>query len=196
MLKYLLFIGLAIAATQANAEVFKCKGADGKIQFSDTACKAGNRSEIVPDRAPVSSQQRREAQQRGQQMQDEAAALDGEKSAAQSPQHDQTQRQDANTERKAVRSKAAADDADAVDACVRDVERRGAAQNVKAEMIAACRTAGLVQRSTGLSSDAVSNCVRNVERTGASEEDKARQLATCHGGDVQPEPLPRASPGR
>lgn len=190
MLKTLLLVVMTITAAQATAEVFKCKGADGKIQFSDTACKAGNRSEVIPDRAPVTQQQHYEAQQRGQQMQNEAAALDGEKVAAQVSQQAQQQRQEAETERKLAASKAAVNDADAVAACVRDVERRGASQNVKAEMLAACRTAGLVQRTTGLSGDAVSNCVKNVERTGASEKEKARQLATCHGGDVQPEPIP------
>ena len=186
MLKSLLLVVMTIAATQANAEVFKCKGADGKVQFSDTACKAGSRSEVIPDRAPVTQQQQYEALQRGEQMQNEAAAVDGERAAARASQ----QAQDADAERKLAVSKAASNDTDAVAACVRDVERRGASQNVKAEMLAACRTAGLVQRSTGISGDAVSNCVKNVERTGASEKEKARQLALCHGGDVQPEPIP------
>lgn len=191
MLKYLLFVVVAVAATQANAEIFKCKAADGKIQFSDTACKAGNRSEAIPDRSPLTEQQQYEAQRRGQQMQSEAAALDAEKAAAQAAQQAQQQRQETETGRKSAVSKAAANDADAVAACVRDVERRAASPNVKAEMLAACRTAGLVQHATGISSEAVSNCVKNVERTGASEKEKTRQLAICHGGDVPPEPYRR-----
>jgi len=189
MLKYLLLSVVAIAVTQVDADVFKCIGADGKIQFSDTACKAGNRSEVIPDRAPVTQQQQYEAQQRGQQMQNDAAALDGEKATAQASQQAKQQRQEVETERKLAVSKAASNDADAVAACVQDVERHGASPNVKAEMLAACRTAGLVQRSTGISGEAVSNCVKSVERTGASEKEKARQLASCHGADVQPEPI-------
>lgn len=190
MLKYFLVMVVTLVVTDVNAQVFKCKGADGKTQFSDTACKTGNQSEVVPDRAPVTQQQRFEALQRGQQMQNEAAALDGEKSAAQAAHQSAQQRKESDAAKQVASSQAASSDADAVASCVRDVERRGASQNVKAEMIAACRTAGLVQRSTGISGDAVSNCVKNVERTGASEKEKARQLATCHGGDVQPEPLP------
>ena len=189
MLKSLLLFVLTIAAVQADAEVFKCQGTDGKIQFSDTACKAGNRTEVIPDRAPVTQQQQYEAQQRGLQMQNEAAALDAGKATAQASQQPQQRRQEAETERTLAVSKATSNDADAVAVCVRDVERRGAAPNVKAEMLAACRTAGLVQRTAGISGDAVSNCVKNIERTGASEKEKARQIAICHGGDVQPEPI-------
>jgi len=44
MLKLALFLTLAVSAALANAEVFKCEGANGKIQFSDTACTTGSRS--------------------------------------------------------------------------------------------------------------------------------------------------------
>ncbi|MBS1229750.1 MAG: hypothetical protein H6R17_3027 [Proteobacteria bacterium] len=194
MLKYFLLAVLASTAVSADADVFKCKGADGKVQFSDTACKADSTSELMPDRAPVTQQQSHEAQQRGQRLQNEAAALDEEKASARAAQQAQQQRQDSEAVKKSATAKISDDDAEAVATCVKDVERRGASQNVKAEMIAACRTAGSAQRSSGISSDAVSTCVRNVERTGASEKDKARQLALCHGGDVQPEPLPPPKP--
>lgn len=186
MLKYLFLLLVTFSATNVSAEVFKCKGADGKIQFSDTPCKGGNASQVIPDRAPITDQQRYEAQQRALQMQSEAAALDGKKAAAISAYQTHQQRQAAEGETRGAAAKVASSDADAINACVRDVERRGASQNVKAEMIAACRTAGIVQRSTGLSGDIVSDCVKRVERTGASEKEKARQLAICHGGDVEP----------
>lgn len=187
MLKSFVILLLAFAAINVSADVFKCKGPDGKIQFSDTPCKAGNASHVVPDRAPVTDQQRYEAQQRGVQMQNEAAALDAEKAAAISTHQASQQRQAAEAQQREAAAKVVSSDADAINACVRDVERRGATQNVKAEMIAACRTAGFAQRSTGLSGDIVSDCVKRVERTGASEKEKVRQLALCHGADVQPE---------
>jgi len=175
MLKLALFLTLAVSAALANAEVFKCEGANGKIQFSDTACTTGSRSQVVPDRAPITAQQQQDALQRNQRVQSPAAEPGGEKVAAQAPQS-QTHNPQPN-------------DADAVANCVRDVERRGASQNVKAELIAACQSAGQTQRSKNLASDTVSDCVRNVERTGASEKDKSRQIAVCHGGDVKPEPV-------
>ncbi len=188
MPRFLLLLALVLVSAGANAQLYKCKGSDGKIQFSDTACKVGSKTEIVPDRAPVTEQQRYEAQQRSLQMQNEAAALDYDKAAAQANYQAQQQQKEAQAAKQASASQAASNDTEAIQNCVRDVERRGASQNVKAEMIAACRTAGVVQRSTGISGEAVKNCVRDVERTGASEREKARQLALCHGGDVPPEP--------
>lgn len=189
MLRNLLFpLLLVVAIGNANAQVFKCKGADGKTQFSDTPCKSGNSSEVVPDRAPVTKQQQYEAQQRAARLQDESAALDQSKANAQAEHQVQQQRQEAA--KQTAPAPVAVNDTEAISNCVKDVERRGASQNVKAEMIAACRTAGLTQRSTGTSSESVQTCVKNVERTGASEKEKARQLAACHGGDVQPEPQP------
>ncbi len=173
---------------QANAQVFKCKGADGKTQFSDTPCKSGNSSEVVPDRAPVTKQQQYEAQQRAARLEDESAALDQSKANAQAEYQVQQQRQAAAKQAAPVPEPVS--DSEAISNCVKDVQRRAAPESVKAEMIAACRTAGGAQRAMGASGEDVKNCVRNVERSAASEKDKARQLAVCHGGDVQSEPQP------
>lgn len=176
MLKFILSLTLAVSATLASAEVFRCEGANGKIQFSDTACTTGSRSQVLPDRAPITAQQQQDAQQRNQRLQSPAAEPGGENVSAQTASPSPTQN-------------AVPNDADAVANCVRDIERRGASQNVKAELIAACQSAGRTQRSTNLASSAVDDCVRNVERTGASEKDKSRQITVCHGGDVKPEPV-------
>ena len=194
MNKYILYLVIALLTDNVAAQVFKCKGPDGKVQFSDKACQAGNSAEVVPDRAPVSQQQRDEARQRAQQMKDESATLDGQKAAVNAAYQAEQQRRDDEKAKQAAEAKTVANDSDAAAKCVRDVERRGPSEGVKAEMIAACRTAGLSQRSMGMTGDAVSTCVKNVERTGASEKEKARQIAACHGGDVQPEPPPPPKP--
>jgi hypothetical protein len=72
--------------------------------------------------------------------------------------------------------------------CVRDVERQGPTEDVKAELFAACRTAGSAQRQNGMTESAIQDCVRNVERTGTFGKGKALQVAICHGADVKPEP--------
>lgn len=183
MLKYLFVVALATAAASADAEVYKCQGANGKTQFSDLPCKTGDQSEIMPERAPITPQMRNDAQQRAAQSRDEAAANDrhGEPAAprpAATPASPAAQ--DASPPSTAIDENATAN-------CVRDVERQPASQNIKAEMIAACRTAGPAQRSTGMTAAAVGDCVRAVERTGAAGNEKARQLAICHGGDVRAE---------
>ena len=190
MIKCVVALAVMVLALNASAEVFKCNGRDGKVQFSDTPCKAGGVSEIIPERMPVTQQQRQEAQQRALQMQSEAAALEENKAIAQDNHRASQQRHGTESEKTTAVSRAAANDADAITSCVRDVERQGASQNLKAELIAACRTAGTAQGSRDMATDKVGECVRSVERTGASEAEKARQLAICHGGDVRPQFLP------
>ncbi len=187
MSKYLFVLVFVALSASTNAQLYKCKGADGKVQFSDTACKAGSTSELLPDRAPVTLQQRHEAQQRAQQMRDEAAALEHEEASVRVQSEAQPQH-DTQPSRQAAAIQSASDAGEAINDCIRDVERRGASQDVKAELVAACRTAAFVQGPTGISGDAVKDCVRNVERTAASEWDKARQIVLCHGGAVPPAP--------
>lgn len=182
MSRFLLSLVLVLVSASASAQLYKCKGSDGKIQFSDTACKVGSKTEIVPDRAPITEQQRYDALQRSFQMQNEAAALDDEKTAAQANYQAQQQQKEAQAAKQASASQTASNDTEAIQNCVRDVERRGAAQNVKAEMIAACRTAGLTQRSTGISGDAVKNCVRDVEER---EPPKGKRLGNSPYATVE-----------
>ena len=191
MIKCILGTAFAVLALNASAEVFKCKDSDGKLKFSDTPCRAGSISEIIPDRSPVTQQQRQEAQQRAMQMQSEAGGLESNKQA-----DNRVSRQHKDSESGNAPFATRTSDPDAYSNCIRDVERHGASQNIKAELIAACRTAGTAQSSKQTTTDTVEECVRSVERTGASEADKARQLAICHGGDVRPlflpVPVPRA----
>ncbi len=172
-----LFTLLSVAIS-AQAGVFKCTGTDGKTQFSDTPCTNGAKAEVVPDRAPITPQQQLDARQRTARMQAESDAAGGQPLASPTP----TTPLNASTSVQPSQT-----NADAVANCTRDVERQAASQQVKAEMIVACQSAGEKQRSSGRSADAISECVRSVERAGASGSDKARLLAECHGGDVKPE---------
>ncbi|MFB0973213.1 MAG: DUF4124 domain-containing protein, partial [Bacteroidales bacterium] len=49
MIRAIVLFVMAMAASQATAEVFMCKNASGGTEFSDTPCKAGSTSEVVPD---------------------------------------------------------------------------------------------------------------------------------------------------
>ena len=160
IIKHILLFAMVVAASSADAQVFKCIGADGKIKFSDKPCVGAKQTELVPDRGSyVSPEQQYEAQQRTATMREEINAQQQEVAAANAARHAEYKREEAVSAQKAARTQAADNSADAVANCVRDVERRGASQNVKAEMIAACRTAGSSQRATGTPSSAVSECV-------------------------------------
>lgn len=194
MLKYVVSVVIAFASLAANAQVYKCQGANGKLQFSDKPCLGAAQSELVPDKTSrVTPQQQYEAQQRTARMQSELTAQDDERSAAKAGRSAEQQREEEIAARNAARNRTAANDADAVNECIKDVERRGGLPDVKTRMIGACRTAGTSQRTQGSSADAVKACVAAVERSAASENEKTRQIAVCHGGDVPPEILPPPS---
>ena len=171
------FTLLALVCT-AHAEVFRCRSATGKLQFSDTPCAAGTSSEVVPDRAPVTEQQRAEAQQRARRL-DNVADESNQTALAVAPATPPAATGPAPADQKK--------DADAVAQCVRDVERQPASVKAKGDMIAACQSAGRRQREDARSSDAVHDCVRDIERNGSAGDERARQIALCHDGDVPKE---------
>jgi len=72
--------------------------------------------------------------------------------------------------------------------CIRDVESQSITEDIRAALFAACRTAGVSRRHSGMTNSLLRDCVRNVERIGAIPSDKARQIAICHGADVLPGP--------
>ncbi len=88
MLKHFLLFVMAMAAGNATAEVFMCKNASGGTEFSDTPCRAGSSSQVVPDRAPLTQQQKDAAQQKTQQQKNKAAELEKERMAGQAKQEE------------------------------------------------------------------------------------------------------------
>ena len=86
MLKHLVFLVFLIASAGAHAEVFMCKKSSGETEFSDTPCKAGSSSEVVPDRDNLTKQQQEDAQQKLQEQRREANESATQRSAAQENQ--------------------------------------------------------------------------------------------------------------
>lgn len=160
-------------ALSAHAGVYKCTGNDGKLQFSDTPCKASAKAEVLPDRAPITPQQQSDAQERAARQQAELSLKEKPSESAGTPP----------SAGSATPKTVEASNEAAVAACIRDVERQGPSEKIKGKMIVACQSAG---KSSYPSDDAVRDCVRSVERTGASGNEKAKLLAQCHGGDVKP----------
>ncbi len=83
MIKPLLVCALVLAAGGAAAEVFMCKNASGETEFSDKPCRAGSSSEVVPDRAPLTQQQKNEAEQKVLQQKNKVAELEQQRAAEQ-----------------------------------------------------------------------------------------------------------------
>lgn len=182
-----------VVASPASADSYKCRGPKGEVVISDTGCYGNTSTESVRSSEYISPERARQAREASTRNQAQLQGIENENAAYRQAQKIKAAQVQAQPVAQAT-APAPITDSDAYRNCVRDVERQPASQSVKAEMIAACRTSGLVQRSSGISGDAVTNCVRDVERTAASGKEKARQLATCHGGDVKPEPPPPPKP--
>lgn len=176
---------VALLCAPAQAQPRRCTAPDGKVTYSDVACADSTQSErAVETRGnTVDSSELREKVQK-----DRAAAAQNEARERERAAQESSDRQQAQSKAARQEGLNAEKDANAYADCTRDVERQGVAENVKAELFAACRTAGGSQRRSGMGENTIRECVRNVESTGAYAAERARQVATCHGADVKPEP--------
>lgn len=180
-----LFLTVLMCST-AQAQLRKCTGRDGRVTYSDAACPERTQSErpVETGGNTLDASALREKVQKDKVQAEQAEASARERAALEARVHQQAQALAAETARQNADK-----DAAAYAACVREVERQSPSEDVKAELFAACRTAGASQRQTGMTEAALRECIQNVERTRVFGSDKARQLATCHGADVKPEPV-------
>ena len=172
----------------AQAQTIKCTAPDGKVTYSNVACPDSTAAErAVETRGnTIDSSELREQVQKNKAAATHAEAAERERAAFEAGSRQQAQAQ-AAAAAKQEEQKARGDEA-AYANCTRDIERQAVTDDVKAELFAACRTAGASQRQNGIANTALRECVRNVERTATYPTDKARQVASCHGADVKPEP--------
>ena len=170
-------VGVLLCA-HAQAQTIKCTAPDGKVTYSNVAC-------------PDSTTSKRTVETRGNTIDSSELRAQAQKNKAAAVQSETKGREQAQAQAAAAarqEAQKAQRDESAYANCTRDVERQAVAEDVKAELFAACRTAGASQRQGGMTDAALSECVRSVELTGAFPKDKAPQIALCHGADVKPEP--------
>ena len=177
-----------LLSTHAHAQPRKCTAADGKVTYSDVACPGSTATErTVETRGnTLDGSGLREQVQKDKEAVAQKETQEQERATLAATQRQMAQTQAAETAKQDAMQ--AQRDQAASAACVRDVERHQVEETLKAELYAACRTAGASQRQTRVTDAALQECIRNVERTGAAPWDKARQTAVCHGADVKPEP--------
>lgn len=186
---------VALLCTATHAQTFKCTSSDGKVTYSNVACPDSTQSARPIDTSAntLDGSALREQAQKDRAAATHVETTQREQAAAEASVRQQAQAQAAAAAKQDAQR--AQNDEAAYANCTRDVERQSAPEEVKAELFAACRTAGSSQRQSGVTDAALRECVRSVERTGAFPKDKARQIALCHGADVKPEPpVVRLSP--
>ncbi|MES2951449.1 MAG: DUF4124 domain-containing protein [Pseudomonadota bacterium] len=177
---------VALLSSPTQAQTIKCTAPDGKVTYSNVACPDSTRSVKPVDTTgnTLDSSALREQVQKDKATATHVETTQREQAAAEASIRQRAQAQAAEAAKQQAQS--AAKDEAAYANCVRDVERQSVTEDVRAELFAACRTAGASQRQSGMTDGALRECVRNVERTGASSTERARQIALCHGADVLP----------
>lgn len=178
----------ALLFSPAQAQTIKCTAPDGKVTYSNVACPDSTQSVKPVDTSgnTIDSSSLREQAQKDKAAATQAEATEREHAALEAGNRQRAQAQAAATAKQEAQ-RAQSDEA-AYSNCVRDADRQSVTEDLRAELFAACRTAGASQRHSGLTDAALRECVRNVERTATYPNDKARQIAMCHGADVKPAP--------
>lgn len=170
-------LALFLAGAQpALAQVYKCKGADGKLQLSDRPCVGAKSSEVVPDKwGSVSAEDRIAAQQRAARMQQSADAIDAERASA---------KQESAAAASSAPPPAPALSTDHIRDCTRNVDRQLLTDEQRVRLVAACKSAPALTKEEEQTAE---GCRRWVDRQLLSGEEKARRMAQCSGAAV-PEP--------
>lgn len=179
---------VALVCSTAQGQTIKCTAPDGKVTYSNVACPDSTQSVKPVDTTgnTLDGSALREQAQKDKAAATHVETTQREHAAAEASSRQRTQAQAAAAAEK--EAQAAKGDEVAYANCTRDVDRQSVTEDVKAELFAACRTAGASQRQSGMANATLRECVRSVERTGAYPTERARQIAICHGADVQVEP--------
>ena len=85
MSKRSLLLVFTLFALNAYAEIYSCKKPSGETEFSDTPCKAGNASAVVPDRDHLTPQREAEAQEKLAQQKKQVNESAAQRATSESP---------------------------------------------------------------------------------------------------------------
>lgn len=119
-----------LSATQASAEAYKCRGADGRLEITNTPCATGSSTvKAVPD-DKVSEERRRAAERDAARMREYV------------DRNEARQRADAEAEREAQKQQPAAtapNPPNKIDACLAELDRQALTASQRAQGEASCR---------------------------------------------------------
>ena len=190
------FVGLLIAllALPVQADIYKCRLANGRTEISNTPCPAGSGTLTARPDDPVSEQSRQQAER------------DVERMRSYVEKREATQR----TEEAAERQSAAQQrvyQSGSLSECLRELELNPVEPARRAELEAVCRAKAKNEPTQvpvpvyGGIGNPVDACIRNVMRQGLAPAEHDRRIAQCQGGSThvvptqpRPEPKPNTKP--
>jgi hypothetical protein len=196
-MKFVIGTLLALMAVSAQAEIYKCRLADGRIEISSSPCSGGSKTlsarpaETVPDTSREEAErdvarmrsfvEQREAEQR----RDEAAY---------------SRQLEAEQQASAARSVYETHD---MDACLRELGRQNVDAGRRAELEAICRAKGkpaptvIAVPVPAYPAHGIDACIQNVLRLRLALTEQERRIAQCRVIGMPPittQPRPRPRP--
>lgn len=179
------------------AEVYKCRGADGRTVISNTGCGSTDRTVEIRQEEHLSAEDRLRAKE------------DLDRAQAYVREQEQTRPSRADEVRAGLIGGVPDGDAggsnrEAVAGCLRDLDRQVLEPARRTELEANCRSRGDVPAGEAAivypGGNAVSRCMAGVERLGLTGSERSRSIAACrgtpvHGAPAMPAPQPSVPEG-
>jgi hypothetical protein len=178
---------LALLAEPVHADIYKCRLANGRTEFSNAPCAGGSGTVTVRPDETVSEQSRAQAERdvaRMREFVDQRAAEQRREEAAE--QQRQTDERQAAATRRIYQS-------ESLDDCLAELGQQALDAARRAELEAICRakapsTPTLIPVPVYGGLGAPDGCVGNVMRLRLAPAEQHRRIALCRGGAVTPPP--------
>ena len=204
-----LLIGLL--ALPAEADIYKCRLANGKTEISNAPCPSGSGTVTARPDDTVSAQNREQAERDVERMHNYV-----EKREAVQRADENTERARQAGERQAIAQQRVYDSA-SMDDCLRELAQQGIDGKRRAELEAICRAKPKnepsvvtvpvpVYGNNGGLGNGIGLCIQSVMRLNLPAAEQSRRVAQCQGNYSQPpvatplpspaEPRPETRPGK
>ena len=185
----LFFISLS-ASLLVQAEAYKCRLPDGRIEFSDTGWAGASTLTVRRDET-ISAESREQAERDVERMRryiDQREAAHRAESQANAPQE--------HSHGKAAAEQKPPPSAAAIETCLQEVDRQALSASQREKSEASCRSTATIPPASEPSyivlgsGNAISNCIRHVQRSKLSPEESQRRIAQCQGAYYPPAAQP------
>lgn len=193
------FLGLLIAllALPVQADIYKCRLANGRTEISNTPCPAGSGTLTARPDDPVSEQSRQQAERDVERMRSFV-----EKREATQRTEEAADRQRQSSERQSAAQQRVYQSG-SLSECLRELELNPVEPARQAELEAVCRAKARSEPTLvpvpvyGGIGNPVDACIRNVMRLSLAPAEHDRRLTQCQGGSghvATPQPRPEPKP--
>lgn len=196
-MNYVIGALLSLMACSAQAEIYKCRLADGRTEISSAPCPAGSTTLSTRPAETVPEASREQAERDVARMRSFVEQREAEQRREEAVH---ARQQEADRQAAAARSVYQTHD---MDSCLRELGRQNVDAGRRAELEALCRSKTkasspvVVVPVPAYPAHGIDACVQNVLRMRLAPAEQERRIAQCRGFAVVPpvvQPRPRQAP--